>query len=195
VKGKVHWKVDKNHAPDFLALRGATFGSTFQSSRPMPHATFATPLGTCAIAWSDAGLTRFLLPDPDRGTNDTEADPPAWVVTIIERVKRHLAGEPQDFADVPYDFGRMPEFNRAVLRATLAIKSGRTATYGEIATAIGQPLAASRAVGAALGSNPWPLLIPCHRIVAAGGKMNGFSAPGGVATKVKLLALEGAQLL
>ena len=161
----------------------------------MPHATFATPLGTCAIAWSDAGLTRFLLPEPERGTSDTETEPPAWVAAVIERVKRHLAGDAQDFADLPYDFGRMPEFNRAVLRATLQVKAGHTATYGEIATNIGQPPAASRAVGAALGANPLPLLIPCHRIVAAGGKMTGFSGPGGVATKARLLALEGAQLL
>lgn len=161
----------------------------------MPHATFATPLGTCAIAWNDNGLTRFLLPDPDRGTSDTQADPPPWVHAIIERVQLHLAGEPQDFSDVRFDFGRLPEFNRAVLRATLAIKSGHTATYGEIATAIGQPIVASRAVGTALGENPWPLLIPCHRVVAASGKMTGFSGPGGVATKAKLLALEGAQLI
>jgi methylated-DNA-[protein]-cysteine S-methyltransferase len=161
----------------------------------MPHATFATPLGTCAIAWNDAGLTRFLLPDPDRGTSDTEAVPPPWVQEIIDRVQRHLAGEPQDFSDVRYDFKRVPDFNRAVLQATLAVKSGQTATYGEIATAIGQPPAASRAVGAALGGNAWPLLIPCHRIVSASGNMTGFSGPGGVATKVKLLALEGAQLL
>ena len=161
----------------------------------MPHATFSTPLGTCAIAWSDKGITRFLLPDPDRGRGDTETDPPAWVVAIIERVQRHVAGAPQDFSDVRFDYGRMPEFNRAVLKATLAVKSGHTATYGEIATAIGQPLGASRAVGTALGDNPWPLLIPCHRIVAASGKMTGFSGPGGVATKSKLLALEGAQLL
>lgn len=161
----------------------------------MPHATFATPLGTCAIAWSDSGLTRFLLPDPDRGTSDTEAEPPSWVRDVINRVMRHLDGEPQDFADVKFDFSRIPPFIRAVLEATLDVKSGHTATYGEIATAIGQPLSASRAVGSALGSNPWPLLIPCHRIVASTGNMTGFSGPGGVATKAKLLALEGAQLL
>lgn len=161
----------------------------------MPHATFPTPLGTCAIAWSDAGLTRFLLPDPDRSGNGTEFDPPDWVRAIIERVQRHLAGEPQDFSDVRYDFTRVPRFVGEVLRATLGVKPGHTASYGEIATAIGQPLVASRAVGAALGDNPWPLLIPCHRIVAASGNMTGFSGPGGVATKVKLLALEGAQLL
>jgi methylated-DNA-[protein]-cysteine S-methyltransferase len=161
----------------------------------MPHATFSTPFGTCAIAWSDLGLTRFLLPDPDRCANGTEAVPPSWVEQIIDRVKRHLTGEAQDFSDVKFDFGRMSPFNRAVLEATLRIKSGHTATYGEIATAIGQPLSASRAVGTALGANPWPLLIPCHRVVAASGNMTGFSGPGGVATKVKLLALEGAQLL
>lgn len=162
----------------------------------MPHATFSTPLGTCAIAWNDAGLTRFLLPDPERRAGgNTEADPPSWVGEVIERVKRHLTGESQDFSDVRYDFARVPDFVRNVLRATLDVKAGHTATYGELATAIGQPLAASRAVGSALGDNPWPLLIPCHRIVAATGKMTGFSGPGGVPTKVRLLALEGAQLL
>jgi methylated-DNA-[protein]-cysteine S-methyltransferase len=160
----------------------------------MPHATFSTPLGLCAIAWNEIGLTRFLLPDPERHSSPTETDPPSWVSEIIERVKRHLAGEVQDFADVPYDFSRVSEFIRGVLRATLDVKPGHTATYGELATAIGLPLAASRAVGSALGSNPWPLLIPCHRIIAATGKVTGFSGPGGIATKLKLLAVEGAQL-
>lgn len=162
----------------------------------MPHTTFLTPLGTCAIAWTEAGLTRFLLPDPERrSTGNTETDPPSWVREVIDRVQRHLAGEPQDFADVRFDFLRVPEFVRAVLRAALQVKPGHTATYGDLAAALGQPPAASRAIGAALGDNPWPLLIPCHRIIAATGKMTGFSGPGGVATKVKLLALEGAQLV
>lgn len=161
----------------------------------MPHATFSTPLGLCAIAWNDVGLTRFLLPDPERHAGNTEAEPPAWVREIVARVQRHLAGEPQDFSDVRFDFSRLPEFVCAVLRATLQVKPGFTTSYGEIAAAIGQPPAASRAVGVALGANPWPLLIPCHRIVASTGKMTGFSGPGGIATKVKLLALEGAQLL
>ncbi len=141
----------------------------------MPLATFSTSLGLCAIAWSDAGLTHFLLPDPDRpaGTAN-ETEPPPWIAAIIARV---------------------PEFTAAVLRVTLGIKAGRTATYGEIAAALGHAPAVSRAVGSALGDNPWPLLVPCHRVVAATGKMTGFSGPGGVATKVRLLALEGAQLL
>jgi methylated-DNA-[protein]-cysteine S-methyltransferase len=161
----------------------------------MPHATFSTPFGLCAIAWNEVGLTRFLLPDPERRPGQVETPPPSWVSEIIDRVMRHLEGEVQDFSDVPFDFSRVPEFVRAVLRATLMVKPGHTATYGELATAIGQSTAVSRAVGTALGGNPWPLLIPCHRIVSAAGKMTGFSGPGGVATKVKLLALEGAQLL
>jgi methylated-DNA-[protein]-cysteine S-methyltransferase len=161
----------------------------------MPHATFSTPFGLCAIAWNDLGLTRFLLPDPERRPGHVEMQPPTWVSEIMQRVMRHLTGDVQDFSDVRYDFSRVPEFVRTVLCATLEVKPGHTATYGDLAAAIGQTPAASRAVGTALGSNPWPLLIPCHRIVAATGKMTGFSGPGGVATKVRLLALEGAQLL
>ncbi|MGH7943540.1 MAG: methylated-DNA--[protein]-cysteine S-methyltransferase [Opitutaceae bacterium] len=161
----------------------------------MPHATFSTPFGLCAIAWNEIGVTRFLLPDPDRRPGNGDTTPPQWVNGIIDRVMRHLSGDVQDFSDVRFDFSRVPEFMRAVLHATLAVKPGHTATYGDLATAIGQPLEASRAVGSALGGNPWPLLIPCHRIISAAGRMTGFSGPGGVATKVKLLALEGAQLL
>jgi len=162
----------------------------------MPHATFATVLGTCAIAWSDAGLTRFLLPDPERRSGgDTEAEPPPWVQQIIVRVQRHLTGDLQDFSDLRYDFGRLSQFNAAVLRATLAIKPGHTTSYGDIASKIDGTTTATRAVGTALGENPWPLLIPCHRVVAANGRMTGFSGPGGVSTKLKLLALEGAQLV
>ncbi len=161
----------------------------------MPHATFQTPLGACAIAWGDAGLTGFSLPGGAPQTTVRGAEPPSWIRDIIARVQRHLAGEPQDFSDLRYNFAAVPAFNQRVLRATLAVKSGRTSTYGDIAAAIGEPAASSRAVGAALGANHWPLLIPCHRITGAHGKMTGFSGPGGVQTKTRLLALEGAQLL
>ena len=162
----------------------------------MPHASFPTPLGPCAIAWGDAGLTGFSLPGAAPQTpDDLAAEPPSWIRSIIARVQRHLAGEPQDFSDVRYDFSTVPAFDQRVLRATLAVKSGHTATYGAIAAAIGEPLAASRAVGAALAANRWPLLIPCHRVLAADDRMTGFSGPGGIATKAELLALEGAQLL
>jgi methylated-DNA-[protein]-cysteine S-methyltransferase len=162
----------------------------------MPHATFSTPVGTCVVAWNDVGLTRFLLPDPERpAPARDESSPPEWVSQAITRVQRHLAGDLQDFTDLRYDFSRVPTFVSAVLRAVLQVKAGSTTSYGELATVIGQSTGASRAVGTALGSNPWPLLIPCHRVVAANGKMTGFSGPGGVATKLKLLALEGAQLV
>jgi methylated-DNA-[protein]-cysteine S-methyltransferase len=164
----------------------------------MPHAAFATPLGTCALAWGEHGLTRFHLPGenlPALPETESTSPPPASIQDVISRVQRHLAGEMQDFSDLPYDFTPVPEFTRAVLRATLAVKAGHTATYGDLAAALGQPPAASRAVGAALGANPWPLLIPCHRVVAASGKMTGYSGPGGIATKTRLLALEGAWLL
>lgn len=161
----------------------------------MPRATFSTPLGPCGIAWNEAGrVTHFDLPGaaarPDDATNL-----PAPIAAIAARVQRHLAGDLQDFSDLPYDFTGVAAFNQRVLRATLAVKAGCTSTYGQIAAAIDEPPAASRGVGAALGANRWPLLIPCHRITGANGRMTGFSGPGGVATKVKLLALEGACLL
>jgi methylated-DNA-[protein]-cysteine S-methyltransferase len=162
----------------------------------MPHATFSTVLGTCAIAWSDFGLSRFLLPDPERlSGGNTEAEPPPWVQDVITRVQRHLTGDLQDFSDLRYDLRRFPEFTASVLRAAQAVKPGHTATYGDLAASIGGTTADCRAIGSALGDNPCPLLIPCHRVVAATGKMTGFSAPGGVSTKVKLLAIEGAQLV
>lgn len=161
----------------------------------MPHATFPTPFGSCTIAWKDDRLTGFSLPgSAPRLAREPAAEPPPWVAAIIARVQRHLSGDLQDFSDVRYDFAGISEFNRRVLEATLAVKAGQTATYGQIAAAIHEPPVASRGVGAALGANHWPLLIPCHRITGAHGKMTGFSGPGGVATKVKLLALEGAQL-
>jgi len=160
----------------------------------MRRVTFDTPLGRCAIVWHDAGLTGFELPDAAARDSDDPA-PPAEILQLIDRVRLHLSGQPQDFSDVRYDFSPLADFNLAVLRETLRIRAGATTTYGAIAAAIGQPPAASRAVGAALGANRWPLLIPCHRVVAADGRMTGFSGPGGIRTKTRLLALEGAQLL
>jgi O-6-methylguanine DNA methyltransferase len=161
----------------------------------MPRITFSTALSRVAITWDESeNLTRFELPETIARSSDV-AVPPEKIAALVERVQRHLAGEPQDFSDASFAFDSVPDFARNVYLAALKVKAGHTATYGEIARALGQPAAVSRAVGAALGANPWPLLIPCHRIVAANGKMTGFSGPGGVSTKVKLLALEGAQLL
>ncbi len=160
----------------------------------MHRTTFETALGRCAVRWQDEErVSGFDLPDAAPGADD-ELSPPPAILAVIARVRRHLGGDLQDFSDLNYDFDTLPTFNAAVLRATLLVKPGQTRSYGEIAAAIGQPPAASRAVGAALGANRWPLLIPCHRIVSASGKMTGFSGPGGVQAKLRLLALEGAQL-
>ncbi len=159
----------------------------------MPRLTFPTALGACALSWGDAGLTGFELPvAPVRDGDQTQ--PPPEIARLIARVQEHLSGNLQDFSDLPYDFGRVPEFAREVYRAALAVKAGRTASYGTLSSVLGHPPAASRAVGSALGANPWPLLVPCHRIVAADGRMTGFSGPGGIKTKLRLLALEGAEL-
>jgi methylated-DNA-[protein]-cysteine S-methyltransferase len=159
----------------------------------MQRITFSTAFGRCAIKWHEAGLIGFELPEAVVNERDI-ADAPAEIAAVIARVRKHLGGDLQDFSDLNFDFRAEPAFQIAVLRATLAVKAGCTRGYGEIAKATGHDAAASRAVGAALGANRWPLLIPCHGVGAANGKMTGFSGPGGIKTKLRLLALEGAQL-
>lgn len=152
-----------------------------------------TALGTCTLLWEDDRATGFRLP------GGTEASVPAtpapeWVQALARRVAAHMAGDMQDFADVPFDWERVSAFQSDVYRVALGVKPGVTWSYGQVAKALGLPPGGARAVGTALGQNPWPLLVPCHRFIAADGKMTGFSAPGGIKTKLKLLALEGAQL-
>lgn len=163
--------------------------------RPVPAMTlacrFPTALGECRVSWNGHGVVGFALP-PAPGPGG--APPPPLIAAVIARCQRQLAGDPQDFSDVPIDGTRLAAFARGVYEETRRIPAGRTATYGDLARRLGFPPGASRAVGAALGANPIPLLIPCHRVVAANGKMTGFSAPGGVALKVRLLALERAEL-
>lgn len=172
----------------------------------MPHAFFPTAFGTCGIAWNDTGLTGFQLPEEDEAAGEEHLarkahsvraaePPPAWVQAIIDRVQRHLSGQLQDFADAPLDWARVSDFQEAVYRQALGIKPGYKKSYGEIAHLLALGNEAARAVGVALATNPWPLIVPCHRVVSAGDKMTGFSAPGGVRTKTRLLALEGAELL
>jgi methylated-DNA-[protein]-cysteine S-methyltransferase len=159
----------------------------------MQRTTFVTAIGRCAISWHDGGLAGFSLPEAIVESDDV-VSLPIEIQRVIARVQRHLEGHVEDFSDLAYDFGLTSPFNAEVLRATLGVKAGVTRSYGDIARAIGQPTSASRAVGTALGENRWPLLIPCHRIVSSSGKMTGFSGPGGIKTKLRLLALEGAQL-
>jgi methylated-DNA-[protein]-cysteine S-methyltransferase len=159
----------------------------------MPRVTFNTSIGRCALSWTESGVIGFDLPEAAEQPDD-HIPLPATMKMLIERVRSHVNGELQDFSAVPFDFACLPPFNAAVLRATLAVKPGETKSYGDIARATGHSPGASRAVGVALGANRWPLLIPCHRIVSASGKMTGFSGPGGISTKLRLLKIEGVQL-
>ena len=169
---------------------------------------FDTPIGSCGLAWSDAGLTWVQLPEEDQaatrarllaksgevGPMATAKSTPGWVKDAVARVREHLAGKPQDLARVPLDISGLTPFNAKVIRAAQAVPAGRTATYGDIAGVVGAP-GASRAVGRAMATNPWPVIVPCHRVVAAGGGTGGFSAYGGLVTKERMLQLEGATLL
>jgi methylated-DNA-[protein]-cysteine S-methyltransferase len=155
----------------------------------MPSTAFDTPLGTCGLSWDGALLTGFSLPPAAAEPIET----PDFVSAVISRVQNHLSGRLEDFADLPFAWRQVSEFQRGVYQAALRVGPGQTATYGELARAIGQPPAVARAVGTALGQNPWPLLVPCHRFVGADGRMTGFSGPGGIRTKLRLLALEGSQ--
>ena len=168
---------------------------------PIGYARFDTDLGRCSIAWSDRGLVRVRLPEVDNGhgvrrledLGAREAAPPPFAADAIREIAAHLGGDLRDFLGVPLDLSGVGEFPRRVYAAARTIPAGRTATYGEIAECAGAP-GEARAVGRALGANPIPLIIPCHRIVDASGGLRGFSAPGGTLTKGKLLALEGVGL-
>jgi len=160
----------------------------------MARHNFPTAPGHCALSWSELGVSRFELPEAMARPGDITLPPPN-ILSLAGRVQRHMAGDLQDFADVSFDWSDLSEFQRQVYEAALAVKAGFVLSYGELTAALGLSRGAARAVGSALGSNPLPLLVPCHRFVGTGGKMVGFSGQGGVATKVRLLALEGAQLL
>jgi methylated-DNA-[protein]-cysteine S-methyltransferase len=163
-------------------------------------ALFDTAIGRCAVAWSARGIVTVLLPDRDdaalrarllrRHPDARTAAPPDEVAQAIDDIAALVAGVRRDLANVVLDLTGVPEFNRRVYAAARTIRPGETLTYGAIAARLGEPDA--RRVGEAMGRNPCPIIVPCHRVVAAGGKTGGFSAPGGVAAKRRLLAIEGA---
>lgn len=190
------------------------------------YAVFDTALGSCAIAWTDAGISAVQLPDRDLARTrrmmaaraaragltvqagqggqasqpaETESEPPAAVAQVIGAIVGLFDGRssqnPADLdavlAAAELDGRGVPRFNQRVYEVTRAIPAGKTLSYGEIAARISAP-GAARAVGRALGENPYPIVVPCHRVVAADGSMHGFSGPGGIATKRRMLQLEGA---
>lgn len=167
-----------------------------------PHFTlFDTAVGRCAVVWRGEKLTGVLLPSSsDEATRAAvkrrapavkESSPPPFVKEAIDGIARLCAGEPVAFDDVPLDRSAIEPLANRVYDILLRVPFGETTTYGAIAEELGDKTL-SRAVGAALGANPFPVIIPCHRVTAAGGKMGGFSAPGGSETKRKLLEIEGA---
>ena len=163
-------------------------------------ALFDTVIGRCALVWSDAGLIGVQLPEADDETarrrlvkrfpGARSGLPTPSAAAAIARIAAFLAGATDDFASLALDETGIGDFERAVYRETRAIPAGATSTYGAIATALGD-VRDSRRVGQALGRNPWPIVVPCHRVTGAGGWMGGFSAPGGRVTKLRLLELEG----
>jgi methylated-DNA-[protein]-cysteine S-methyltransferase len=156
--------------------------------------TFETAFGTCGMRWSEIGLTEVLMPRSCALSGAPATDPsgvPDAVREAIDGIVASLDGERRDLRSVVVDERRVDAFRRSVYAATREIEAGSTASYGEIARAVGAPDAA-RAVGAALGENPFPIVVPCHRVLAASGALHGFSAPGGIETKRRMLEIERA---
>jgi methylated-DNA-[protein]-cysteine S-methyltransferase len=164
-------------------------------------AIFDTVIGPCGIVWGERGITGVQLP---MGTEEktrkrihqrngeiSEAAPTAEVQRAIDGMIELLAGKPNDLSGVVLDLDGVPEFNRGVYDIARKIPPGKTMTYGDIAKKLGG-VELSRDVGQALGRNPCPIVVPCHRVLAAGNKPGGFSANGGVVTKLKMLEIEGA---
>ena len=170
---------------------------------PAGHTLFDTAIGACAIAWSARGIVALQLPEstPERTVArlrrrlpGTQPDtPPPAVRAAIDGIVALLDGEPIDLSGVVLDETGVPEFHRAVYAIARTIAPGSTLSYGDIATRLGDPTEA-RAVGQALGQNPFAVIVPCHRVLAAGGAIGGFSAGGGATTKRRMLAIEQARV-
>jgi methylated-DNA-[protein]-cysteine S-methyltransferase len=166
------------------------------------YALFDTAIGACGIVWSARGVAGVQLPEKDaaatrarlirRHPDAQEAPTPADVQRAVDGIVALLAGERCDLTGVAVDDAAVSAFNRRVYAIARAIPPGATMTYGEIAERLGDKMLA-RDVGQAMGENPTPLIVPCHRVLAANGRSGGFSAAGGVVTKLRLLSIEGAQ--
>jgi methylated-DNA-[protein]-cysteine S-methyltransferase len=163
---------------------------------------FQTAIGCCGIVWSPRGVAGVEIAGKnERAARDRllrrrpsarEASPPLGVQRVIADIVALLAGEAKELSDVELDLDGVPDFNRRVYDVARTIGPGATLSYGEIAARLGDRNLA-RDVAQALSQNPFPIIVPCHRVLAAGGKMGGFSAPGGVRTKLRMLSIEGAK--
>ena len=168
------------------------------------HALFDTAIGRCGIAWGPLGLTAVQLPEASdvatvrrllsgAGRSEAANELPSRVVQAIEGVQALLNGQRRDLLELSLDMARLTEFQRSVYAIARAIPPGHTRTYGEVACELGD-MKLARAVGQALGHNPFAPVVPCHRVLAAGNRPGGFSATGGADTKLRMLAIEGAAL-
>lgn len=163
------------------------------------HHLFDTDVGVCALAWNSSGLTGVQF--PEASPEQTEArlssragsvratDLPDAIATCAQKMRDYFSGAETDFRDVALDMRGLSDFHVRVYTALRETGWGQATSYGALAAAVGEP-GAARAIGAAMGANPWPLIVPCHRVLAANGKIGGFSAPGGRATKRRMLQLE-----
>lgn len=163
---------------------------------------FDTAIGRCGLVWSERGIAGVQLPEESeietcarllqRFPEAREAAPPPEVRRALDGIVALLRGEASDLSGITLDMDGVPPFHRRVYQVARTIPPGATLSYGEIAARLGEP-GAARAVGQALGRNPFAIVVPCHRVLAAGGKVGGFSASGGVATKLRMLSIEGAR--
>ncbi len=168
------------------------------------YTLFETAIGHCGIAWDGETIVGVQLPEArvadtraklqDRFDGVLVGDPPAGVQHAIDEMVASLRGEPNDLEGIVLDMETVPQFHRRVYEVVRTIPLGETLSYGEVAMEVGSPDAA-RAVGQALGRNPFAIIVPCHRVLAAGGKTGGFTANGGVSTKLRMLAIEGIRPL
>jgi methylated-DNA-[protein]-cysteine S-methyltransferase len=166
-------------------------------------AIFPTAIGACGIAWRPEGVAGIQLPEAATDTtrarlrrrfpDATDTTPPAPIARAITAIQTLLAGTPTDLSAVPLDMTHVPPFHRRVYAFARSIPPGATMSYGQVAIAIGAP-GSARAVGQALGRNPFAIVVPCHRVLAASGAIGGFSARGGVSTKRRLLGIEGVPI-
>jgi methylated-DNA-[protein]-cysteine S-methyltransferase len=176
--------------------------STASAPPPACFALFDTEIGRCALVWRGGFFVGAALPEADddslrqsltrRFPGALQVEPSRQASAAVAAVTRLLGGAPEDLSSLPVDLSALAPFEMRVLEATRQIPCGETRTYGELAASLGAP-GAARAVGAALGRNPVPIVIPCHRVLAAGGRSGGFSAPGGVTTKLRMLRIEMAR--
>ncbi|MFC4253934.1 methylated-DNA--[protein]-cysteine S-methyltransferase [Altererythrobacter xixiisoli] len=167
------------------------------------YQVFETATGFAAIGWGTGGVTSFRLPAPTareagqallrRLPDARRAEPPPGMCEVIDMACRCFTGERVDFAAVPVDLGPQGDFFTRVYAHVRALGWGEVTTYGAVARALDAAPEAARAVGQAMASNPVPLIIPCHRVRAANGRIGGFSAPGGSLSKVHMLTLEGVE--